>query len=234
MVTVTLGQLEMFVKEGKKGSAFSSHPFQGSNSDPFMNDYFDIDFVAHEIGHQFGAFHTYSYAYENGSKSAEPGSGTTIMGYAGITGSDNVARHSDPYFHYYSIQDVLSYIESNNCYTSSTNENQAPVIEAGPNLTIPSGTAYELIATAEDPEGAPLHYCWEQLDKGQVSHDNFGPNRPVGPQARSLPPSLSPTRTIPRMESVLTGNLTQNQSQCQSSVGNSFKCRKKTEHGDLV
>ena len=203
------GSVGNVCKEGKKGSAFSSHPFQGSNSDPFMNDYFDIDFVSHEIGHQFGAFHTYSYTYENGSKSAEPGSGTTIMGYAGITGSDNVARHSDPYFHYYSIQDVLSYIETANCYTSLPNENQAAVIEAGPNLTIPSGTAYELIATAEDPEGAPLHYCWEQLDKGQVSHDNFGPNRPIGPQARSLPPSLSPIRTIPRMESVLTGNLTQ-------------------------
>ena len=203
------GSVGNVCKEGRKGSAFSSHPFQGSNYDPFMNDYFDIDFVAHEIGHQFGAFHTYSYVYENGSKSVEPGSGTTIMGYAGITGTDNVARHSDPYFHYYSVQDVLSYIESNTCYTSSTNENQAPVIEAGPNLTIPSGTAYELIATAEDPEGTPLHYCWEQLDKGQVSHDNFGPNRRVGPQARSLPPSLSPTRTIPRMESVLTGKLTQ-------------------------
>ena len=203
------GSVGNVCQEGKKGSAFSSHPFQGSNSDPFMNDYFDIDFVAHEIGHQFGAFHTYSYAYENGSNSAEPGSGTTIMGYAGITGPDDVVRHSDPYFHYYSIQDVLSYIESNTCFTSSINENQAPVIEAGPNLTIPSGTAYELIAIAEDPEGAPIHYCWEQLDKGQVSHDNFGPNRPIGPQARSLPPSLSPIRTIPRMESVLTGNLTQ-------------------------
>ena len=203
------GSVGNVCQEGKKGSAFSSHPFQGSNSDPFMNDYFDIDFVAHEIGHQFGAFHTYSYAYENGSNSAEPGSGTTIMGYAGITGLDDVARHSDPYFHYYSIQDVLSYVESNTCFTSSTNENQAPVIEAGPNLTIPSGTAYELIATAEDPERTPIHYCWEQLDKGQVSQDNFGPNRPIGPQARSLPPSLSPVRTIPRMESVLTGNLTQ-------------------------
>ena len=203
------GSVGNVCQEGKKGSAFSSHPFQGSNSEPFMNDYFDIDFVAHEIGHQFGAFHTYSYAYENGSNSAEPGSGTTIMGYAGITGPDDVVRHSDPYFHYYSIQEVLSYIESNTCFTSSMNENQAPVIEAGPNLTIPSGTAYELIAIAEDPEGAPIHYCWEQLDKGQVSHDNFGPNRPIGPQARSLPPSLSPIRTIPRMESVLTGNLTQ-------------------------
>ena len=203
------GSVGNVCQEGKKGSAFSSHPFQGSNSEPFMNDYFDIDFVAHEIGHQFGAFHTYSYAYENGSNSAEPGSGTTIMGYAGITGPDDVVRHSDPYFHYYSIQDVLSYVESNTCFTSSMNENQAPVIEAGPNLTIPSGTAYELIAIAEDPEGAPIHYCWEQLDKGQVSHDNFGPNRPIGPQARSLPPSLSPIRTIPRMESVLTGNLTQ-------------------------
>ena len=69
-----------------------------------MNDYFDLDYVAHELGHQFGAFHTFSHEMEGAGVNSEPGSGSTIMGYAGITGLDNVALHGDPYFHYYSIK----------------------------------------------------------------------------------------------------------------------------------
>ena len=49
-------------------------------------DTFDIDFVAHEMGHQLGANHTFSYEIEGTGVSVEPGSGSTIMGYAGITG----------------------------------------------------------------------------------------------------------------------------------------------------
>ena len=64
-----------------------------------LRDYFDIDYVAHEIGHQFGAFHTFSYEDEFEGFSSEPGSGSTIMGYAGIVGQDNIQLPSDEYFH---------------------------------------------------------------------------------------------------------------------------------------
>ena len=195
--------------DNKKGSAYSFHPFEGSFSDPFLSDHFDIDYVAHEMAHQFGAFHTFGYENEFEGVSSEPGSGSTIMGYAGITGSDNVQLHSDPYFHYHSLKNIYDYIQNLTCHTITLNENESPTVNAGKDYTIPIGTAYELKATASDPDNQKLYYCWEQLDSGEVGTNNFGPNFHLGSQARSLPPTESAIRTIPRIESVLDGNLTE-------------------------
>ena len=195
--------------DNKKGSAYSYHPFEGSFNDPFLSDHFDIDYVAHEMAHQFGAFHTFGYENEFEGVSSEPGSGSTIMGYAGITGSDNVQRHSDPYFHYHSLKNINDYVQNQTCYTTTLNENEPPTVNAGIDYTIPKGTAYELKATASDPDNLKLYYCWEQLDSGEVGTNNFGPNFHLGSQARSLPPTESAVRTIPRMESVLDGKLTE-------------------------
>ena len=196
-------------RAGLKGGAFSAHPFQGRPDEPFLNDHFDIDYVTHEMGHQFGAYHTFSHTNEFEDVSSEPGSGSTIMGYAGIVGNDNVQLHSDPYFHYHSIQNINEYLGSQSCYATEVNENQIPITSAGEDFTLPIGTAYELKATGFDPDGDVLYYCWEQLDSGQVDASNFGPYNHLGAQARSLPPSIKPTRTIPEMEAVLKGSLTQ-------------------------
>ena len=174
-----------------------------------MNDYFDLDYVAHELGHQFGAFHTFSYNMEGAGVNSEPGSGSTIMGYAGITGLDNVALHGDPYFHYYSIKNITEYVESTSCFSSESINNQVPVVSAGKDIVIPIGTPYQLIAEASDPDLDILYYCWEQLDNGQVDASNFGPDKVNGAQARSLPPSLLNYRYIPNMTAILNGNLTQ-------------------------
>ena len=195
--------------DNKKGSAYSYHPFEGSFNDPFLSDHFDIDYVAHEMAHQFGAFHTFGYENEFEGVSSEPGSGSTIMGYAGITGSDNVQKHSDPYFHYHSLKNINDYVQNQTCYTSSLIENNPPTVNAGADYTIPIGTPYELKATASDPDNLKLYYCWEQLDSGEVGTNNFGPNFHLGSQARSLPPTESAIRTIPRMEAVLDGKLTE-------------------------
>lgn len=202
------GTVGSVCKNGIKGGAFSAHPFRGTRDDPFLNDHFDIDYVTHEMGHQFGAFHTFSHANEFEGFSSEPGSGSTIMGYAGLVGLDNVQRHSDPYFHYYSLQNIEAYLERYSCYTTTTNDNQAPVVDAGLDYVLPIGTAYELSATATDPDGDALFYCWEQLDSGLVDASNFGPYNHSGAQSRSLPPTNHPKRIIPKMEMVLYGNLT--------------------------
>ena len=202
------GSVGSVCRDGIKGGAFSAHPFQGTANDPYLNDHFDIDYVTHEMGHQFGAFHTFSHNNEFEGFSSEPGSGSTIMGYAGIVGLDNVQRHSDPYFHYHSIQSINEYTDKKICYTSVTNENQIPTVSADRDYILPVGTAYELKASGTDPDGDVLYYCWEQLDTGQVDASNFGPYNHLGAQVRSIPPSISPIRSVPEMGAVLEGNLT--------------------------
>ncbi len=193
-------------RSGRKGSGFSSHSF-GPN---FLTDYFDIDLVAHEIGHQFGANHTFSHRTEGTGVNSEPGSGTTIMSYAGITGSDDVQSYSDPYFQYHNILQVNSHIKNEaTCSSKSVLSNRTPQANAGKNYIIPAGTAYELRGVASDSDGDLLYYSWEQLDNGQVNYNTFNPNKVIGTMNRSLLPSTNSNRSIPKLSRVLSGKLTE-------------------------
>ncbi|GAA3644633.1 zinc-dependent metalloprotease [Flavivirga jejuensis] len=188
-----------------KGSAYTSP----SNNIP-EGDTFDIDFVVHEIGHQMGANHTWAFDTEGTGVNSEPGSGTTIMAYAGIEGANNVELHSDDYFHYHSIKQVLDNLSTKSCQTTEAISNNPPSADAGNNYNIPKGTAYVLKGSATDLDGADnLTYCWEQIDSGVSSYLNFGPTLTSAPMNRSLPPSNDPDRYIPKFSSVLAGNTTQ-------------------------
>ncbi|WP_425076200.1 reprolysin-like metallopeptidase [Psychroserpens sp. S379A] len=200
------------VCENGKGSGFSAHLFVDNDGGPYMSDFFDIDYVPHEVGHQMGANHTFSHNTEGAGVNAEPGSGTTIMGYAGITGGNNVQNHSDPYFHYYSISQILTNVSSapNDCAATTTITNNPPVANAGTDYTIPNGTAFVLRGNATDPDGSDtLTYCWEQIDNGNTTNNNFGPTKTSGALWRSRPPSTSPDRYMPIFERVLDGQLTE-------------------------
>lgn len=204
------GSVGNICSNGRKGSAFTSHPFvDTSGVGQFLNDYFDIDFVAHEIGHQFGAYHTYSHETEFSGVNSEPGSGSTIMGYAGITGLDDLQNHSDPYFHYHSIVNVADYLARFSCQSTSDIDNQTPTIDAGQDVTIPIGTAYTLEAFATDSDEDALTYCWEQLNSGLATQANFGPTSESGSNNRSFLPTRTPVRTVPSISRVLAGKLTQ-------------------------
>ena len=196
--------------DGQKGSGFSSHSFLDNDGGPYMNDFFDIDYVPHEIGHQMGANHTWSFSSEGTGVNAEPGSGTTIMGYAGITGSNDVQDHSDPYFHYYSILQILNNLNTRTCWVGSAIANNPPNANAGLDYTIPNGTAFVLRGAATDADGGDiLTYTWEQIDDGVTTSGNFGPNKTSGPVWRSRPPSSSPDRYMPILERVVAGQLTE-------------------------
>ncbi|MDC3050857.1 M12 family metallo-peptidase [Bacteroidota bacterium] len=193
-----------------KDRAYSAHPFTATNGSSgfFLNDYFDLDFVLHEVGHQFGATHTYAYDPEPFGVSSEPGSGSTIMSYAGFVSGENMQRHSDPYFHYHSIQDVESYVDNVSCHSNVNSINQKPTVSAGDDFYIPKGTAYYLEANGFDLDNDNLTYCWEQLDSGQVDASNFGPELLTGSINRSIPPSDNKIRYIPGISEILNGNLT--------------------------
>ena len=131
-------------------------------------DAFDVDYVTHEIGHQLGANHTQNNDCNRFANAAvEPGSASTIMGYAGIC-SPNVQSNSDAYFHAFSIQEINAYLDSNtgnSCAQAWDNGNSRPSITTMINYTIPARTPFVLSASASDPDGDGLTYCWEQMDR---------------------------------------------------------------------
>lgn len=194
-----------------KASGFSAHTFTGDNGGPYMSDYFDVDYVAHEIGHQMGANHTWSFGSEGTGVNVEPGSGTTIMGYAGITDDNDVQLHSDAHFHYVSINQILNLVSPvESCAMTTPITNAPPIADAGPDYIIPSGTAFVLKGSVTDINDGDVHtYTWEQLDDGVTTFETFGPEKTTGAVWRSRPPSPSPNRYMPILERVLAGVLTE-------------------------
>lgn len=192
------------VPEGK-GSAFTSP----SNGKP-EGDSFDIDYVAHEMGHQLGGNHTFSNDVEGTGVSVEPGSGSTIMGYAGITDYD-VQNQSDDYFAYASILQIQTNLVSKACPVSTVISNQTPTVNAGLDYTIPKSTAFVLNGTGSDPNGNTMTYCWEQNDSATTNESGansiaYGA-KPAGPNFRSFLPSTATIRYFPAFPKVLAGQL---------------------------
>lgn len=192
-----------------KGSGYTS-PADGNPN----GDTFDIDYVAHEMGHQLGGNHTYSMSTESSGVNIEPGGGTTIMGYAGIT-QDNVQMNSDAYFHYASINQILTNLEGKpaTCGVSQDiTTNTPPVIAPLTAYSIPKGTAYFLDATATDAQNDPLNYTWEQYDSvdsfASISGDSGWGYNLQGSLARSFSGTASGRRYFPSMPLVMAGTLT--------------------------
>lgn len=169
-----------------------------------IGDAFSVDFVAHELGHQLGATHTFnSYCggnQRNQETAVEPGSGSTIMSYAGVCGDNDIQNHVDPQFHAISIAQVSNFIRigaGSHCGFIKSSSNNKPTVNAGSDYTIPTGTPFMLKASGDDSDGDQLSYTWEQMDTGLASDKNVD----TGDNAlfRSRPASTSGTRYIPRI-----------------------------------
>jgi subtilisin-like proprotein convertase family protein len=173
-----------------------------------VGDPFDIDYVAHEMGHQWGATHTQNNACNRSAVSSyETGSGSTIMGYAGIC-APNVQSNSDVHFHAVSIQQMTTFVTgSTSCGVWTNNANTPPTTNAGLDYTIPRSTAFVLKGTATDVNNDALTYCWEQYNN-EVSAQPPVSTATSGPNFRSKPPTTSPERYMPSLPSIIANNLT--------------------------
>lgn len=168
-------------------------------------DPFDIDYVAHEMGHQFGANHTQNNNCNRVQSAAyEPGSASTIMGYAGIC-APNLQSNSDDYFHAGSYNEVVAFSQfgnGNSCATTTNTGNTPPVVTVTDVVyTIPKETPFVLRGSATDNEGDNISYCWEEMDLGPTGD----PSTPSGnaPIFRSWDPVGNGERTFPRLTSII-------------------------------
>ncbi|MFT3681729.1 MAG: fibronectin type III domain-containing protein [Ferruginibacter sp.] len=177
-----------------------------------QGDNFDIDYVVHEVGHQLGANHTFSYGNEGTGVNKEPGSGITIMGYAGITSYD-AAAHSIPYYHQASIAQIQTNLNSKTCATTVTISNSTPVVAAVSNYTIPKSTPFALTGSATDANSSDvLTYSWEQNDNASSSQtgtsSRASATKASGPNWISFAPTTSPVRYFPQLSTILAGGTT--------------------------
>jgi hypothetical protein len=186
---------------------------------PF-GDPFYIDYVAHEMGHQWGANHSMAGCGSSPINTKyEVGSGTTIQGYAGICGAENIQPNSDPYFHAISFDEISNFIVVGvgagggpGCGVMSPTGNSLPAINPLPfnNVSIPPSTPFTLTGTATDPNGDALTYSWEQWDigGGSVHTWNAGATAPPGntvPLFKARIPKTTGERTIPDIAVILAG-----------------------------
>lgn len=175
-----------------------------------VGDPFDIDYVAHEMGHQFGGNHTFNNSCNNNRNSAtamEPGSGSTIMAYAGIC-NPNVQNLSDAYFHAISLQEIKNFIAGtgNGCaQIVSSFVNNAPTVTAQSNYSIPVSTPFILTLNATDPNGHPITYAWEQMNNQIATMPPVSTNT-GGPTFRSIFATTSPSRYFPPLANVIANS----------------------------
>lgn len=201
------GCLGCVCSTGIKGKGFTGRP------NP-TGDAFYIDYVAHEMGHQFGGWHTMNTCKRsgNGITEVEPTSGSTIMGYAGIC-NYNIQENSDAYFAYVNIRDISDNIQngtSAECAFVINLNNNPPTANAGLDYTIPKSTAFQLTGNATDPDGNVLTYTWEQNDPEQAGAFNGPPAKSTsveGPLFRSYEGTTNPVRSFPNMNFVLLNKL---------------------------
>ncbi len=181
-----------------------------------IGDRFFIQIVAHEIGHQLGSKHTFNGTAgqcNNDNRSPEtayePGSGSTIMAYAGICSSQNLQSSRDDYFHIGSIDRITDHITGNgaSCATNINTANNSPSVSVpASGFTIPADTAFELSGNASDVNGDQLFYRWEEYDLGPAGP----PTSPSGnaPLFRSFRATTSPYRVFPKLSDLLAGTQT--------------------------
>lgn len=163
--------------------------------------------LIHEIGHQFGAHHSYNSSCNGNRTDAtayEPGGGSTIMSYAGGCSPYNVQTFADTYFHRISLEEIATYLASTggSCSANTNTGNAIPTAEAGASYTIPRSTPFALTGIGSDANNSALTYSWEQYNN-EIAVMPPQATSTSGPNFRSFIPSTSPVRYFPRLTDIL-------------------------------
>ncbi|MGA8845402.1 MAG: reprolysin-like metallopeptidase, partial [Nocardioides sp.] len=224
-----------------------------------VGDFMAIDYVAHEMGHQFAGPHTFngtqgscSGGNRTARSSVEPGSGSSVMAYAGICAADNLQPHTDPYFSQRTQMEIGAYVlsepadpvtDTRGGFEVVTTENRNPVVRAPDDVTIPIRTPFTLEGSATDSDGDELIYLWEQNDVGAANGVQLTNNtKATGPLFRvfgtfadvSATDTLlynspgenlattSPVRTFPDMAQVASGNTNAATGACPTPVSSDY------------
>lgn len=179
---------------------------------PYGDDF--LATIGQEIGHQWSGLHTWNSCDGqtepfSGVERCEPGSGSTIMSYAGACGSDNVQNVTDLYYQACSIRGIRDFVENgqgSTCGFTLATTNTAPMVSIPytNGFFIPIGTPFELHGSATDADGDVLTYIWDEIDRGPMTPLGT----PVGssPLFRSYEPDTAGyVRTFPRINAVVTG-----------------------------
>lgn len=198
--------------------------------------------VAHETGHQFSARHTFSGTVggctpSNPTTGWEPGSGSTIMSYAGSCGTDDVDGYHlaiNNYFHGGSIEQMAGYITSSGtCATSASTGNTAPTVTAPVSKSIPANTPFKLTATGSDANGDALTYNWEQMDVGSGTLVTPTTTQTVNstlPLFRSWPSTADPTRYFPRLSDLRANTTVAGEVLPKVARSLKFRCTARDQH----
>ncbi|WP_299876625.1 immunoglobulin-like domain-containing protein [uncultured Cocleimonas sp.] len=177
-----------------------------------QGEIFSIEYVAHEVGHQLGASHTFNSTQNGcgggnrtGETAVEPGSGSTVMSYSGLCGSDDIQYNSEAYFHFASISQINEYTRSDlgsTCGTNTSTGNQNPTANAGSDINIPANTPFLLDGSSTGGSS----YTWDQTDTGSASpvDVDMGNNAII----RSLLPGSEQDRFIPNLNDLFADTST--------------------------
>jgi len=195
------GGIGVLCNAANKGKGYTSY-------DPPEGDAFSVDYLAHELGHQFNARHIFNNCTDgpgdDPTLAMEPGSGSTIMSYSGLCGANDLQNASLPMFHSLNFDQIQTHINGVPCGTTSATGNTNPVVSAGPDRSVPISTPFTLTPqSASDADGDALTFGWEQRDAGPALPMLAFLDNGLSPLARVFYPVAGQSRTLPRQDALL-------------------------------